>query len=274
MIAGATLLAGVYGLLFVSRRLLRYLPSGRPFKLPTEPVPATWPAIVEQLVPLSRRLPEADRARLMRIAQLFVREVPMEGCGGLALTEEIQVTIAATACLLVLNLPYPRFAALRRVLVYPDTFVPRRIESIRDRGIQSDPDPELGEAWRDGIVVLSWKAVLSGDARPGDGHNVVLHEFAHVLDGEDGAFDGMPILESERDVRAWTLVFAAEFEREQHAVNQSDDAALDPYAATNRAEFFAVATEAFFESPHRLRDRLPELYEQLLRFYRQDPAKR
>jgi Mlc titration factor MtfA (ptsG expression regulator) len=267
------MLGGVYALLFVTRRLLRLLPAAKPVRLPTDPVPGTWPAILERLVPLSRRLPGGERERLLRLTQLFVREVPMEGCGGLELTEEIRVTIAATACLLILNLPYPRFTTLRRVLVYPDTFVPVHLESRGNRGIHFEASAELGEAWKDGIVVLSWNSVQSGDANAGSERNVVLHEFAHVLDGEDGAFDGAPILESAEAVREWARIFAAEFEREQDAVNQSQDAALDPYAATNRAEFFAVATEAFFESAARLRERVPELYEQLRRFYRQDPAR-
>jgi Mlc titration factor MtfA (ptsG expression regulator) len=267
-------MGGVYALLVVSRRLMRFLPAGKPLRLPTDPAPETWPGIIERLVPLSRRLNDAERLRLLQLTQLFVGEAPMEGCGGLELTEEIRVTIAATACLLLLNLAYPRFAALRRVLVYPDAFVPVRLESRHSLGIADNPSPELGEAWRDGIVVLSWKSVRSLDANGGDGHNVVLHEFAHVLDGEDGAFDGTPILESEQAVRNWTRIFVAEFEREQDAVNRSSDPALDPYAATNRAEFFAVATEAFYESAVKLRDRLPELYEQLRQFYRQDPAAR
>ncbi len=266
------MLGGVYVLLRVTRRLLRLLPARRAFRLPTDPVPQTWPPIVERLVPLSRRLPDAERQRLLRLAQLFVRDVPMEGCGGLELTEEMRVTIAATACLLLLNLPYPRFAALRRVLVYPDTFVPVHLESRYNRGIHFEASAELGEAWKDGIVVLSWTSVQSRDANAGEGRNVVLHEFAHVLDGEDGAFDGTPILESAEAVREWGRIFAAEFEREQDAMNHALEAALDPYAATNRAEFFAVATEAFFESAARLRERVPELYEQLRRFYRQDPA--
>ena len=267
-------MGGVYALLQVSRRLMRFLPASKPLQLPTDPVPVTWPEIIERLVPLSRRLDQAERVRLLRLAQLLLREAPMEGCGGLDLTEEMRVTIAATACLLLLNLPYPRFAALRRVLVYPDTFVPVRLESPNNRGIQTDPGPHLGEAWRGGIVVLSWNSVSSVDASARDGRNVVLHEFAHVLDGEDGAFDGAPILESAEAVREWGRIFKAEFEREQHELSHSGEGALDPYAATNRAEFFAVATEAFFESAARLRDRLPELYEQLRRFYRQDPAAR
>lgn len=267
------MLGAVYALLLVTRRLLRLLPV-KTVRLPTDPVPETWPPIIERLVPLSRQLPDGERERLLRLTQLFVREVPIEGCGGLELTEEIRVTIAATACLLILNLPYPRFATLRRVLVYPDTFVPVHLESRYNRGIHFEASAELGEAWKDGIVVLSWTSVQSRDANAGEGRNVVLHEFAHVLDGEDGAFDGTPVLESADGVREWGRIFAGEFEREQDAVNHAREAALDPYAATNRAEFFAVATEAFFESAARLRDSVPELYEQLRRFYRQDPASR
>lgn len=275
--AGATaLMGGVYALRRVTRRLLRFLLAGRPVELPADPFPEVWPSIIAQLVPLSRHLQEPERARLLRLTQLFLREVPMEGCGGLELTEEVRVTIAATACLLLLNLPYPRFPGLRRVLVYPHTFVPVHLTSPHTRGIQTEPTPTLGEAWKDGIVVLSWNSAKSESTNGGDrdGHNLVLHEFAHVLDYEDGAADGRPILDSPDAVQKWGEIFAAEFERQQDALSHAYDAALDPYAATNRAEFFAVATEAFFETAPRLRDCLPELYEQLQRFYKQDPASR
>lgn len=267
-------MGGVYALLLVTRRLLRFLPAGRPVRLPRDPFPDVWASIIARLVPLSRELQGPERVRLLRLTQLFLREVPMEGCAGLELTEEVRVTIAATACLLLLNLPYPRFPGLRRVLVYPDTFVPVHLASRHSRDIQTEPEPTLGEAWRDGMVVLSWNSAQSRDTNGGYGRNLVLHEFAHVLDHEDGASDGRPILDSPEAVHKWGEIFAAEFERQQDAVSHSYDAALDPYAATNRAEFFAVATEAFFETATRLRDRLPELYEQLQRFYRQDPASR
>jgi MtfA peptidase len=203
-----------------------------------------------------------------------VREVPMEGCGGLELTEEIRVTIAATACILLLNLPYPRFPRLRRVLVYPDTFVPIRIQSYRSQGIQEAPVAELGEAWRDGMVVLSWSDIRRSGADPQDGHNVILHEFAHVLDYEDGGSDGRPVLDSEQAIAAWNVVLEAEFKRHEAAASRARETPLDPYAATNRAEFFAVATETFFEEGGRMRASLPALYEQLRLFYRQDPAVR
>ena len=256
------------------RRFLRRLLAGPAVALPTEPIPQSWYEVLGRCVPLSGQLDVHDRKRLLRLAQLFVREVPMEGCAGLAITDEIRVTIAATASLLLLELPYPRFPRLRRVLVYPDTFVPVRIASYRSQGIQEAPVPELGEAWRDGMVVLSWSDITAGSAGLEDGRNVILHEFAHVLDFEDGASDGRPILDSEQARTAWSAVLQAEFERHQDAASRAEDTTLDPYAATNRAEFFAVATETFFEAGAHLRERLPDLYEQLRLFYRQDPASR
>jgi len=254
------------------RALLYRLLSGPRVVLPTAPIPGAWTSNLPRWVPLSERLPGADRSRLLRLAQLFVRDVPMEGCGGLELTDEIRVTIGATASLLLLKLPYPRFPRLRRVLVYPDTFVPVRIGAYSGPNVQEVPVPELGEAWRDGIVVLSWRDVLRGNADPGDGRNVVLHEFAHVLDHEDGAADGRPILDSAQAKLTWGTVMRGEFERQRLATERGEDTLLDPYAATNRAEFFAVATETFFEAGALMRAHLPALYEQLRRFYKQDPA--
>jgi len=255
-------------------RVLRVLLTGRPVKLPTAPIPDTWPAILARRVPLSGTLSAPERMRLLRLTQLFLQEVPMEGCAGLALTEEISVTIAATACLLLLDLPYPRFPRLRRVLVYPDTFVPVHVASRSGLAIQKEPVPLLGEAWSDGIVVLSWDGARSEVPGDGYGRNLVLHEFAHVLDHEDGAADGTPLLDSPEAIREWGRVLGAEFDRAREALDGEDDTALDPYATTNRAEFFAVATEAFFVTGPRLRAHLPALYEQLRRFYRQDPASR
>jgi Mlc titration factor MtfA (ptsG expression regulator) len=240
------------------RRLLQRFLAGPPVALPTEPIPQSWYQVLERWVPLSGQLDVDDRTRLLRLAQLFVHEVPMEGCAGLAMTDEIRVTIAATASLLLLRLPYPRFPRLRRVLVYPDTFVPVRIASYRSQE----------------MVVLSWNDITAGGTKPEDGRNVILHEFAHVLDFEDGATDGLPILDSEQARVAWSAVLQAEFARQQDAATREEDATLDSYAATNRAEFFAVATETFFERGAHLRERLPDLYEQLRLFYRQDPASR
>jgi hypothetical protein len=267
VVVGIALMGGVYGIVRLSRRLWRFLPAAPGVRFLRAPVPDRWPAIIHQRVPLTRRLSAEERTRLLRLAQLLLHEVEIEGCNGLDVTETMRVTIAATACLLLLNLPYPRFPTLRRILLYPGTFVPRRAPSPLDRGRHAEPEPLLGEAHDGGVVILSWDSI---HAR-GDGHNVVLHEFAHVLDSENGAFDGIPLLEGA-SLAAWGRVLAVEFAHAQDAAERDDEPALDDYAATNRAEYFAVATEAFFEEPERLRQRLPEVYRLLSDFYRQDPA--
>lgn len=262
VVVGAALMGGIYGIVRLSRRLWRFLPAAPGVRYRPEPVPESWPAILHQRVLRSRRLSPAERDRLLRLAQLLLHEVPIEGCNGLVVTETMRVTIAGTACLLLLHLPYPRFPTLRRILLYPDTFVPRRVRSPLDRGIQTPAGPLLGEAHDNGVVVLSWDAVLATR----DGHNVVLHEFAHVLDGENGAFDGIPVIDGA-PLAEWSRVLVEEFDRAQDEWLDDDEPALDPYATTNRAEFFAVATEAFFEEPERLQQRLPEVYQLLQRFY-------
>jgi Mlc titration factor MtfA (ptsG expression regulator) len=222
-------------------------------------------------VALARHLDARGWSRLLHLVQLMLREAPMEGLAGLELTEEMRVIIAATDCLLLVGLPYPRFARLRRVLVYPDTFKPRLAMPLGS-AIPREPQAELGEAWRDGMVVLAWNSVRRGGGQGHDGHNVVLHEFAHLLDGEDGVFDGMPVLDTANQAAAWDKSMAAAFAALHAALDAGHETVLDPYAATNRSEFFAVATETFFETPLPLREAMPELYEQLRSFYQQDPA--
>lgn len=261
---GLALMAGSYGIVRLSRRLWRFLPAKPGVPLLKAPVPDGWPAIIFRYVPLTRQLGADERDRLLRLAQLLLHEVPVEGCNGLEVTDTMRVTIAATACLLLLHLPYPRFPTLRRILLYPDAFVPRRVPSPLDRGLHTEPHgPLLGEAHQGGVVILSWDSVLASR----DAHNVVLHEFAHVLDGEDGAFNGIPVIE-DGSLAEWGRVLALEFARAQEEALSDDEPALDSYAATNRAEFFAVATEAFFGEPQRLEQRLPEVYSLLQRFYR------
>lgn len=255
------------------RHLLQQLLAGPAVALPTDPIPAPWLGILEARVPISRQLDDADRDRLLHLAQLFLRDVPMEGCGGLELTDEIRVTIAATASLLLLKLAYPRYQRLRRILVYPDTFVPTRVAAVHGHAMQDIPSPELGEAWPDGIIVLSWSSIIAGAGAAGE-HNVILHEFAHMLDFEDAVADGRPVLDSKPAELTWATTFAAEFARLQAAADAGAETVLDPYGSTNRAEFFAVATEAFFGSGRHLRKHLPALYEQMRAFYRQDPASR
>jgi Mlc titration factor MtfA (ptsG expression regulator) len=236
--------------------------------LPTESIPASWPAIVEKNVPLSHALDDAERERLLRIAQLLIREVPFEGCKGLEITEEIQVAIAASAAMLLVRRSFPKFLRLERILVYPDSFVAYRIRDRRSLDVERQEQGLEGEAWGDGIVVIAWVDVLAA-ASPAPPHgNVALHEFAHVLDFEDGSADGTPLLESEQARAKWRAIFQREFEQLEKDIEADRPAILDDYAATNLAEFFAVATETYFLAPERLKAGRPELFTQLDRFYR------
>jgi Mlc titration factor MtfA (ptsG expression regulator) len=205
--------------------------------------------------------------------QLFLRDVPIEGCAGLAVTEEIRVTIAAQACLLLLSMPYPKYTRLRRVLVYPSTFVPKTVQ-LPSSGQLVRPDvPLRGQAWKSGVVVLGWDAVERDTLVPTDGANVILHEFAHMLDAEDGSLDGIPVVESASSYGMWARLVSTQFADHLARVERGESTVLDPYGAENRAEFFAVATEAFYEMPVKLREAQPDLYALLVDFYKIDPAR-
>ncbi|MEO7085335.1 MAG: M90 family metallopeptidase [Gemmatimonadaceae bacterium] len=252
------------------QRALEYAAHRLQLRLPTDPVPDEWHTILRRNVPLARPLSAPDRDRLLQVARLLLQEVPFEGCDGLVLNDEMSVTIAATASLLLYRLPYPRFTKLIRVLIYPHTFVPRKAESGRDAMVV-DSDPSLGQARIDGIVILSWEAIRKDAADSTARGNVVLHEMAHILDAEDGVFDGTPIFDDPSQGPEWARVLSRDFDRQRTAVNSDENPPLDEYAARNTAEFFAVATEAFYCSPERLRTQLPDLYEQLRRLFRYDP---
>jgi len=242
-------------------------------RLPTGPIPDSWYGVVEHDVPLARWLSADERERLLRLVQVFLTEKHFEGCGGLTVTEDMKVRIAAEACLLLLNLEGPCYPTLRTVLVYPHGFVPKSAGSPATGEIALSPVPLIGESWGDGVVVISWDDAVRGARNPADGDNVVLHEFAHQLDAEDGAADGAPIL-APGALRTWGGVLSEEYERLRRDAADDRRSALDEYGATNKAEFFAVATEAFFEKPVQLEREHPALYTQLRQFYRQDPARR
>jgi Mlc titration factor MtfA (ptsG expression regulator) len=187
-------------------------------------------------------------------------------------TEEIRVTIAAQACLLLLKMRYPRYARVRHVLVYPSAFVPTTV-ALHPTGQIVRPDvPLRGQAWQTGVVVLGWDEVRRDTHVGTDGGNVVLHEFAHMLDAEDGSMDGVPVFDSGTAYRAWAALLAEEFAEHVARTEQGELTVLSPYGATNRAEFFAVATETFFARPLALQAAEPALYAMLADFYKLDPA--
>ena len=276
MIELAEVLLAVVALLAAAYVVLSWLvPRLRvsPPRLSSDPVPDAWAGIVERNVPLARDLTSEEGERLLQLVRVFLADKHFEGCGGLTLTEEMKVTIAAGACLLLLHLDGPCYPTLRTVLVYPQAFVPKRARLHTADGIAEPRAPLLGESWGDGVVVISWDDTLKGGRDPADGVNVVLHEFAHQLDDEDGHADGAPLL-SGGALRTWGRVLSDEYARLQQDAAADRASVLDPYGAENKAEFFAVATETFFEKPVQLERDHPELYAQLKQFYGQDPARR
>jgi Mlc titration factor MtfA (ptsG expression regulator) len=224
-----------------------------------------------------RWLDDGERKQLRDLVRVFVAEKRWEGCGGLVLSDEVRVTIAAQACLLVLGLPNEIYRNVRSILVYASTVVvpPRRLGAfeVPTKPVEG-PLPILGQAQLRGPVVLVWDAVMRTGRHPESGHNVVYHEFAHKLDMLDGRADGTPPLHGRDEYRRWNQVFSREYRALRERAEQGRRSLLDPYGASDEAEFFAVATEQFFDQPVALRRHHSDLYEVLRSFYRQDPAAR
>jgi len=243
-------------------------------KILKQPFPEAWNEILERNFALFRTLDEHEQELLRRKTQIFIAEKYWEGAGGLVVTEEMQVTIAAQACLLVLGMEHELFERLLTVLVYPEGyFAPNK--QIGPAGLVTEStDLRLGEAWSRGPVILSWSDVLRGGRIPNDGQNVVFHEFAHVLDMHDQYPDGIPALDSVEELQTWQQVMTAEYNRLVRHSARRRATLLDHYGAENEAEFFAVATECFFEKPAEMSTMHPRLYKVLCGFYRQDPAAR
>ncbi len=236
------------------------------------PFPEEWNGILSRNFPMDAKLPEDDRKELRSRIQVFLAEKHFEGLGGLEMSDEIRVTIAAQACLLLLHrgdIDYPRLSS---ILVYPTAYQASSVKREVGGIVTEDRQVRLGESWNTGAVVLSWDDVLYGAADYHDGHNVVLHEFAHQLDMENNVADGAPVLPRRSMYVAWARVLGKEFEHLQRDVIKHHRSVMDAYGATNPAEFFAVATETFFEKPAQLREKHPELYAQLSEFYDQDPV--
>jgi MtfA peptidase len=241
-------------------------------RLLASPFPREWLAHLERNVVHYRYLSAEEQSRLRDDLRVFVAEKNWEGCGGLRMTDEIRVTVAAHACLLTLGLSPDLFERVQSVLVYPSGY--RAPESVDRLGlVDQDGEARLGEAHYRGPVVLSWDEVRHDGRHPERGQNLVFHEFAHQLDMLSGAVDGTPPLESEDLSRRWREVMGEEFRRLATA-SPWEATLLDSYGATNPAEFFAVATECFFDRPADMERYHRRLYDLLREFYRQDPAAR
>jgi len=253
--------------------ILGFFKRWRRRRLQAQPFPAAWKSIIARNVPIYHRLPPDDQAELCGHIQVFLAEKYFEGCGGLEVTDEIRVIIAAQACLLLLHRQTDYYPRLVTILVYPSAYITHEDRYLGNNIWEEGPDGLLGHtASRMGSLVLAWDEAKRGAADPADGRNLILHEFAHQLDFEDSDTDGAPLLADRREYVSWARVMSREFEKLRMAEEQNKASVLDTYGSTNPAEFFAVATEAFFERSAALRHNHPELYDELARFFRQDPV--
>lgn len=225
-----------------------------------QPAPEHWEDILTQHFPLYEKLPAHLREDLINKIKVFLHEKRFHGCQGLDVTETMKVLIAAQACLLLLNRETNFFPRLLTVNIYPSAYVSKNAGG-----------PVFGESWNSGELVLTWDSSLHGARNMFDGKNVVYHEFAHQLDQEDGAADGAPILDKRSAYRSWAAILGEEYETLIRKKKKHKKTVLQKYGATNPAEFFAVATEAFFEKPRQMDKKHPELYQELKSYYKIDP---
>jgi len=243
----------------------------RRIRLRKKPVHDSHVQILTRNVRLYRVLPERLKRDLHGHVNVFLSEKKYIGCAGLEVTDEIRVTVAGQACLLLLNREVTYFPGFSTILVYPDAY--KTTEVIYDGDIELHEEAvRAGESWHRGPVVLSWKDVLRSASGVSDGYNVVLHEFAHKLDEENDDADGLPILQDRAYYEHWAQILSTEYRSLEGRIARGENCVLDEYGLTSPPEFFAVSTESFFEKPVLMKDRLPDLYEQLQRFYRLDPA--
>ncbi|MCE2593816.1 zinc-dependent peptidase [Motilimonas cestriensis] len=251
--------------------LFLFLPVYKDKKARFADFPQQWRDILSTNVPMYNVLPEPLKLQLHLLINSFLHRKTFYPCQDLVMTDEIRVTIAGQACILLLNRKTDEFAKLKSVLVYPAAFIAAHT-SVDENGLVSvDQKGLAGESWGMGKIVLSWDDVKKGAMDVADGHNVVLHEFAHQLDSADGSANGAPILSSANAYKSWAKVMSKEFAALQQNQLHHVRSVMDDYGATNPAEFFAVVTETFFEKPTLLKQRHPELYQVLAQYYHVKP---
>ncbi len=250
--------------------LRKRLIAKRRNQLFNQPIAHDWISLLEDNVSLYKRLPDTLKQQLHGCIQLFLNEKKFIG-RGIEITEQIRLTIAANACLLLLRGQQRSFPGFTSILVYPDTYVAKQVS--HDGTLESLADSRrAGESWFRGPIVLSWGDTLRGSLNAQDGHNVVIHEFAHKLDEQSGNMDGLPVLRKNAHYSDWASVLSEEFNSLKHRSQRGKNSVMDECGTVSAPEFFAVATESFFEKSKQMKKELPDLYEQLSRFYDIDPA--
>lgn len=250
-----------------------WLKRSRRNKLRSRPFPDEWLAWLHENVVVYANLTPAQQAKLRGDIQVFIAEKHWEGCNGLTMTDEIKVTIAAQACLLVLGLEAEYFERVQSILVYPNAYVAPEKIPIEGGLVLEGHSSRQGEAWYRGPVILSWPEVLAGGRRTSGGHNLVLHEFAHQLDMLNAReIDGTPPLDSPQQYRRWQRVLKSEYAKLRRDCREGNYTLLDCYGTTDLGEMFAVSTECFFQQPLEMSRQHPELYGILHDYFRVDPA--
>lgn len=230
-----------------------------------------WIVYLVDHLPLYSRLPDELRVEVHEKIARFVTTTYFEGCGGLELTNEMVLTVAGQACLLIVNHPGDPYPNLKSVLLYPSAFssVQKR---VNESGVETrEVVHRLGESWSNGTVVLAWDSVARGARNIFDGRNVAFHEFAHQLDQENANSDGVPYLADPQAYHTWGEVLGKGYEKLVDKAERGKKSIFDHYGATNIAEFFAVATETFFEKPRQMNKKHPVLYRELKDYYQLDP---
>jgi len=239
-------------------------------KIFSQPFPNHWMVIINENVPLYRRVPEKLKFHVHGCINLFIHEKIFVG-RAIDIDDTIRLTIASNACMLLLHRQQKYFPNFKTIIVYPDTYV--ATQTNHDGNIHTPhASHRAGESWVRGPIVLSWGDTIRGSLNNKDGHNVVLHEFAHKLDELSGDMNGLPLLRSNNHYTEWAKVLNDEFNSLKHRANRGKNSVLDEYGTISAPEFFADATESFFEKSKQMKLKLPDLYKQLSRFYNIDPA--
>lgn len=246
-------------------------PRFRRKKVDASPFPTPWLQILRRSLPIYKTMWPDQQRELRQLIKRFVENKQFVGCAGQSIDDEVRITIAAHACLLLLNRPSHEYQDLRTVLVYPSGFKVKH-DTHDEFGLVTQGEHFLiGESWSNGKVILAWDSVQRSVRNFADGHNVVLHEFAHQLDHESGITNGAPLLYNKGAYGDWARIFSTEFLQLQHASESHHQTLIDAYGASNPAEFFAVVTETFYERPHDLAGRHAKLFDELKSYYRVDP---
>lgn len=257
--------------------MFHWLTERRRQRLTELAFPPVWEDIIRRNVAHYCMLADAERAHLRALIQVFIAEKNWEGAGGLELTDEIRVTISAQACLLLLGLPHNYYRNVESIIVYPSTVIPpqRKPGFFENTSAPLEvAQPIIGQAFQQGPVIIIWDAALRGGRHPELGHNVIYHEFAHKLDMLDGLANGTPPLRDKTEYQEWVRICSREYLRLKHDIEKGRKSFLNAYGATSEAEFFAVATEQFFDQPRWMIEQAPDLYRVLQEYYRQNPAGR